>query len=413
MTRLTAETQHMVCWLPWLPLWEPVALGSVTFRPFKVNAPLDGCDDLLAQELRSRAERFMDIHAQAVKDMTIAVWNGDLTFPVLSDDAIKAVLKAARLLILAFHASNTYFPPPHGSYVNSSIFEVMIQKFVSGDEFTTVVARRRDGHSKDGGYELSEIRDQAPRAMHSCREASPDKEFLHALNAVTQLNAVTHETSDHHRRIANSLAWFALANTDSLSMPETNELVLLQWSIDHLLNSNGTNCAYQKSIMDRLDKFASQNADFSARPLGQMPKVGKKAFLKANQCPILRQWAFHHYSLRNDITHGNDWRSKEWRWSIREHCVFAAWLYPLLVKLILSEHGEYTLTDHDTGALSSVDAILASDNWSQDWQSAIVDEQKRLCTERGTQQTEQNPEFQAKWRKVLGEQEDEGQRSSE
>ncbi|MCK4626800.1 MAG: hypothetical protein KAV00_15925 [Phycisphaerae bacterium] len=362
MTRLTAETQHMVCWLPWLPLWESVALGSVTFWPFKVNVPLDGCDDLLARDLCSRAERFINIHAQPVKDMTIAVCNGDMTFPVLSDDAMGAVLNAARLLMLAFHAGNAYFSP-RGAYVNSAVFEVVIQRFIPEDEFTTVVTRRRDGYSKNGGYELSKIRDQAPRAMHSCRKASPDKGFLHALNAVA------HETSAHHRRIANSLAWFALANTDSFSMSETSELVLLQWSIDHLLNSNGSNCAYQKSIMDRLNKFASQTVDLSARPLGQMPKdVGS---LGASQCPILRQWAFQHYLLRNDITHGNNWRNKEWRWSIGEHCVFAAWLYPLLVKLILSEHSEYTLTGQDTAALRAIDTILASDDWNQGWQNAI------------------------------------------
>ena len=388
----------MVCWLPWLPLHETVTLGRIMFRPFRANSPLDGCDTKLSGQLSSLAGRFIDIHGQPVQKLAIAICDADMTFPVLEDDAIEAVLKAARLLMLAYHGGNMYFSRTGARYVNSSVFQVVVQKFVAGDEFTTVVTRRREGLSKDGGYERSEIREQSPRSVHSCHEGSCDKTFLDALSVVVD------GKREHHRRIANSLAWFALANTDSFAMPESNELVLLLWSIDHLLNTEGTNRAYQESIGEKLGKYASAKADSSRRPLGEMPRKDEDTKVPPNECLILKQWAFQHYLLRNNITHGNDWLSKEWRWNVREHCVFAAWLYPLLVKVILSEQDEYQFTYQDKGALAAIDTILASDDWQRDWQKAIEYQKKRLCIEQGTQQVlERHPELGTKLREALGE----------
>ena len=70
----------------------------------------------------------------------------------------------------------------HTQYTNSSSFELVVEKFVLGNEYVSVVGRRRDGRSVDGGYEYGEIARQAPQSVHLSRVLQSDDEFLKVLS---------------------------------------------------------------------------------------------------------------------------------------------------------------------------------------------------------------------------------------
>jgi len=368
-----ATKNHMVCWLPWFRIANSIKIGEITFIRYERGRAIPGCDDELARELSELAKRFIDIHGNSLQTMCIAVWRDNLTFPVLGHSEMRPVIEAANLLMLAYHAKNEYLTQG-GHYANASMFQLVMQKFEAGSKYTAVVTRGRDGPRSDLGFTRSEIKDQAPRAIRTCGSLrEPGTEFLEALDKVAGKKA------SHHRKILNSLFFFGLANTDDTNTRLDMEVVLLEWSIDHLLGPFSGNRNYQMGIMNSLRRYAKITVSHSTRLKGG---VSRKA--EEENWLLLQQWAYEHYLLRNNITHGEDWRSMQWRWDISEHCLFAAWVYPLLVKLVLMGHREYTLTTADEACLASIDAVLASPDWGSDWDRIIRENKWTIDSQRDT-----------------------------
>ncbi len=180
-----------------------------------------------------------------------------------------------------------------------------------------------------------------------------------------------------HRRIVDSLAYFMLANTDDNASTYAVEAVQLEWAIEHLLNPKSGQKGFAKKVTSVLGDMVRELASASKRANGRWT-----ASAEENSCLIIREWANEFYFLRNKITHGDDLALYEWRWGVWEHCVFAAWLYPLLVKLLLVENGDYELTDDDIASLHSVGKLLSTEKWTETWFGILNDEGRRLRTRR-------------------------------
>jgi len=337
-----------------------VTIGDVTFAGFGKGKSLPGCSPELQAELQQLMGRFVNIHGDPVGTLSIGLWQGDATCAPLTPEQVQNVFKAAQLLMLAYHSMNRYFCNSQ-SYVNSSLFTPVIQNFQPGSKFTAVVTRRRDGSQSDLGHEREKIKTQAPRAIRSCRHAARPADAL--LNAISRVYG---ETKEHHRKIVNSLFYFSGANTDELESFLSTEAVLLAWSIDRLLGPCWNRNQYADGVKNALDGYLTVEANQSPRPIGGEARKGEQ-----ENWLIIRQWAYEHYLLRNAVTHGHDVRSKQWRWDMFEHCAFAAWLYPLLVKLVLAAHDEYELTENDEARLHAADHIVSAQDWRENWQNVF------------------------------------------
>jgi len=363
---------HMVCWLPWLPISDVLTVGPVTFYPLSMKSGGDALgqtDPTLVAALQKLMPRFQNIRGKSVKKLTVALMAGRTDLPVLESVALQQVEHATNLLMLSFMASNRYFA--FSPYANTSMSQLVAQRFVKESEYTTIVSRRRDGTAQDGGYEHGEVIDQMPRAVHSCREATCDRGFLEAIS-----EAVV-PTTPMHRKLLLSLASFRLANSDDIQLDLLNELTLSEWAIEHFIGPcppGKGNEWYQETVHEFLKDYVSATADSSSRQENHAPMET----YPRTKWPLIRQWAWEHYRLRNDITHGNDWEAKQWRWQIAEHCLFAAWLYPLLVKLEFQREGKYRLTRHDKAALGSIDDLLADESWRQNWQQLLANKLLRI-----------------------------------
>jgi hypothetical protein len=263
--------------------------------------------------------------------------------------------------MLGSMASIRYFSHTH--YTNSSMFELVVDKFTIGSPYTTIVGRRRDGQFIDGGYTHGEIIHQEPRTTHLCQVFPDDLLFRKTLTSAVK------PTKVHHQKLMLSLGPYRLANTDDYQMADVNELVLSQWMIEHLIGPCAISRDFQDKLHGLLTKYVSTMADKSCRPDNDAPasKIPRDKWL------IIRQWAWELYELRNSITHGSDWHTKPWRWSIFEHCLFAAWIYPLLVKLIFEAEGDYSLNPYDKAALGAVDGLLVDRHWKDNWNQILAD----------------------------------------
>ena len=84
-----------------------------------------------------------------------------------------------------------------------------------------------------------------------------------------------------------------------------------------------------------------------------------------------KKWVEELYDVRSKVAHRGTTASREWGWSIHEHLVMAAHVFPLAVKLLLVQEGYYTLTDADIIWGRSVDPVVATVDppWENSWDS--------------------------------------------
>ena len=87
---------------------------------------------------------------------------------------------------------------------------------------------------------------------------------------------------------------------------------------------------------------------------------------------------------RSAVAHGSI-ASRTWGWSPFEHLVMAAFVFPLSVKLGLSQEGYYSLSLEDESRCQAVDGLLSLANWRgqagsmrSPWQDLIRKRKSRI-----------------------------------
>ena len=93
---------------------------------------------------------------------------------------------------------------------------------------------------------------------------------------------------------------------------------------------------------------------------------------KADRAAAQPKWCVHQkwieelYDMRSKVAHKGSSGSRSWGWTIFEHLVMAAYVFPLAVKLLLEREGHYALTDTDRVGCRVVDQLLASARWVEE-----------------------------------------------
>ena len=176
----------------------------------------------------------------------------------------------------------------------------------------------------------------------------------------SSLSTVAHRNDELSRKIIDSVFFFNSANSESQEVSAEQEVILSAIAHEMLLAGGAYRLA--KMVAEQPEEFASIPAKKSARAqnarwLEEDPR--KKPW------PLHKLWAYEFYQLRNCFSHGNDLAKKQWVWRPEEHLVMASFLYPLLVKVLLSREGKYTLSDNDQASLGATDKLLDTENWGE------------------------------------------------
>jgi hypothetical protein len=79
---------------------------------------------------------------------------------------------------------------------------------------------------------------------------------------------------------------------------------------------------------------------------------------------VHRKWIEELYQLRNESAHGGTTDTRDRGWSAFQHLVIAAFVFPLVVKLLLEREGFYELSTYDAVRCKAVDKLLAIDRWA-------------------------------------------------
>jgi len=390
-----------IAFFPWLYLKEPITLGTLTFLPFRDErgnfpAPLTDLADSLTIILRG----YVDMHGEPIDKCVVVTHSGRDPVWNLEDDDHNLVRRCALILALAAISKNAY-NTNIGCYANSTTFQFFRQRFTEPVEYIAFGVRRRDGSTTDAGYRHGEIKFTVPPQSKSLRETCIDAEFAVAIERAVAANSPT------ARRLIPALSFFSLANTDSDVMDQDAEVILFGSGFEQLLNAyNRTNL--NRATGNLLQPYASTTVEqaLAARP-GIVVEPEYAAAQRA--WPLHRKWAQELYDLRSTYAHGLDYAARTWGWAPIEHVVMAAFVFPLLVKLLLTSEGYYTLADDDDGMLAAIDKLLGTTRWAQRvpnknatfWQDVLFDTKhdralSRVIKEWIEEQKQKEPEVEGK-----------------
>ena len=381
--------QLSVVFLPFLRLGRGYKIAGVEFLPLRDNS---GAVPPVLESAVAPVDRilsgYVDRHGKPFTNCVVATvpgkdWN-------LTEDDFGLVEWAASLLFLASWASNEYFQRLGGPYLNSTHFRVVGQRFTGPlPTYIAISARRRDGHSMDGGYKHGKLTFSLPIhcSIRDC--ANVDEAFLQALDVADAGKAAT------IKRLRTALPFVQLANTDDDFMMELSEAILMGSAFEQLLRGKASAYKLSKKFGDLFKEFGSTRVSDvrQARPTIQVDASPDDclvwcAWKKMQQWIrprsitqridifltsrlqvahfnwwIHRKWIEELYDLRSKAVHQGRHTSSTWGWSAFEHLVMAAHVFPLTVKLLLVQNGHYQLSDEDRSRCLAVDKLLSSTKW--------------------------------------------------
>ena len=281
----------------------------------------------------------------------------------LSRDDSPAVMWGASLLFLVSWACNDYFPWYGGSYVNSTMFRIIGQAY-SGDMpvHIAIPARRRDGESLDGGYKHGEITFNVPVQCSIRAPAVFDEDFLAGLSAAVAAD------SEVTSLLRTTLPFVEVANTDDDFMTAHAEAILMASAYEQLLRGDAKKYKLGQRLADLFEEFGAVTVADAQKVRAGITIDNSDAERAAAQPKwwVHQKWIEELYDMRSKVAHKGSYGGRPWGWTLFEHLVMAAYVFPLVVKLLLEREGHYALTDTDRAGCCAVDQLLASARWVEE-----------------------------------------------
>jgi hypothetical protein len=351
---------HTIFFMPWVYTAKATDIGKVRLLPY-VRGSKPGTIGRITQTMfdavlgryAHKAYLPSDSMATSVQAATIVEWKDEEFGIELSDQEISERMSFVQLLVFCAVSNRTY--DALGRYCNSDGVAVFGQKFDAQRPLALSYGTRR----RDGGTNHMVSDDHVrPLFLRPSHVAEP----LIVEFDVSLFNALQNVHGDDLSSLLNdAVSLFNRANTDASEIPDSVELVMMRAAYETLLQSGFHTQDLKKRLVDH----------FSGELVNPAWEDGR--FTKAvweNRWPgkhlaqrPLEMWVEDFCAARNASAHGTTLTSqhKPLVWSIRNHLMFASWLFPFMVKKVLEHAGAYQLSDDERECRVQLENFFAYD----------------------------------------------------
>ncbi len=360
--------------MPWLQLDEAISFNHITLLPVGKTCGYSNLDNEVIRKIDFFCSSHKDIQGNCISDLTLII-NKDLEVPWnIPEEQFFEIAGYAKIIFFCGISTNKYYNQI-SSYTNSSLFNIVGQRFSSANpESVALTIRRRDGESIVGGYNFNQIFREAPPHYQIGDKVKID------LILLTSLLKAKEDGAEVFNLLVSTLNFVALANTDSYNMTPESELILMSSAYETIFQIDSGQKALQLSI-----KFEELFMPFSKETVDDAITAGRNIDLSAEKGSIaswslLKAWMYEFYKRRNYHIHSKKVHSN-WGWADFEYLLLSVYAYPLIIKLLLSKENFYSLTEDDTTACHALEKLMLAQNWHQVsdkgfqnvWQQIIYD----------------------------------------
>jgi len=359
------KIHYTVTFLPWLRLHSSVETNGVVFWNFPKESKKFDPTNQFKNQLRLIFRGYKDPTGKPLDTLTVVSLQNEPFKDLTSDDAT-FMTELVRLFAFSAMAENQYYRQG-GAYLNSTHFQHMHQRFQLNSKYVAPHARRRNGSIWHSGYKHGELKFSIPIQAWGFTDAKLNTKLLHALAKLLS------QKTSAAAAIRQTINWFFLGNSDSESVSEETEVILMGNAFETLFQVQKSQ-EKKFALMERLSKLF----------VGCLSKKTKKAGLDGTT--EMRSWKVlwmdEFYWLRNKIVHGGDIDYARMTWSHKEHLTIAAMTLQISIKLILSEEGSYSLSSDDKTCADCIDHFIAKGKLSE---SKLLNVRQKILFDRDAQ----------------------------
>jgi hypothetical protein len=292
----------------------------------------------LSTAYKKIAARYFERENYPVTQITIIKTKGSEILADAPESLIEDLHSLQQALTFS-HLSQRVFFHPGKPYCNTSHFEMYMHR--THEAGVVLQSRRRDGST--GAYlPLDFYAMYCPLQVASTDPLSPNVELANALFALIQ-----HPESEG---FVSAIDSFIDANTDSPQISERHESIHLYAAFERLFNignSDHKKCA--KKLIELLN--------IDAKPTDHYRHLtNRKRDDKLQQENTKGVWIKDLAIVRGQYAHGNN-GAPPTCWSLREHLLLGAFIFPLAIKAHLARSAEYNLTDEDKAYINLFDEL--------------------------------------------------------
>lgn len=321
----------MLAFFPWLANREAMSAGEFQLVPYKRSAEPEGAGTPLQAALDLVTSPYCLTPSRPVHRAVVITRNDRAISADINDDEITDYFVFSDLLAFAGLASRQYFGQ---EYCNRDCFRLIIQGFRPHSTSVAITSRRRDGSLTSVHTSGTLIVPKPPHVPYG--EPKFDKELLAALLEARDLPA--------WEAIYEAIVCFNLANSDSLDTSPETEAILMIAAFQRLLSCRGGEV---KELNEKLHEvFTTQTvrAPGLCGCKSSDPGVTER-FQRASR--VSEGWIRDFYALRGNLAHGKSADRYPSVWSVREHLLLSAFLFPLIARGVIAGHGMYVFSASD------------------------------------------------------------------
>lgn len=341
--------------LPWASIDEEIQIEGLRFIPYsRGESPLElrgiplATLDAVLESYGNQVVNSRQGTSLPIAEATLLLWDDEAT-DELSEDTIYARL--SQLNYVAFAAlSRRRFGQGIG-YCNADGYRAIAQRFVPDEPGGICLnTRRRDGHGSHYVTPTGIPVVIRPEHVDGFVGFDPDLDLLGALLRLPD--------GDLKLRIDESIDSFLRANTDSPSMNERSEMVLMLTAFETILESNHTKEELRRKISEHFQNDLPDPPVWSTGPLSRT--VWTRRWMSNANRP-LDAWSQDFSASRNAAAHRRQSRHSPAIWQSHNHLLFSSWLLPLMIKKYLADQGLYTLSFEDRASREMLEIFLVYD----------------------------------------------------
>lgn len=327
---------------PWSKFDKTYDYTNFSLLPIDLNK--QAAPELVAYwtDIQNIIKVYEDKSNRQVKDASILFLKNTSIATDFDEEKIVELFIYREIVALAALSKRTYFA--HWNYCSSDNLKLVVQRYQSPVTSPAVSTRRRDGDLLQG-FSPGLFKERCPTHVSPITNLPLDNDLIVALLKVYEIG------EEFWIDIYDSILNFNLANTDSSDFRPQIELVLVTSALERLFG-------LIQGKEDALTKEVTQLLNNAFPELKNLPenKVLKKDL--AGYKSIREAWVRDLFRLRNRYAHGRTQTKYDYSWSTQEHLLLLAYIYPLLLKLVLQAKGFYSLNDNDNRDIFTFDYLL-------------------------------------------------------
>ena len=353
--------------MPWCPINQTHHAGEISIIPFDRDGQSDDLDELTTCQIRAILSSYKNIEGHPVEQVALIKYGDKPILADLNEDEIEITRECVDLVCFSGLANREYFNQL-GTYCNTDCFILYGQRFGDNPSFMGLTSRRREGRNIDGRTS-AETTFTIPVHASVIGEVNLEEKLLSSL-----INYRNSSLNNDWSRWQNAISCFNQANTDNDTVRYQVEWVLLCSAFEHILTA-------KSEAKDVSQKFADIFMPDLPLPVGKAKRKSNK--WQNPDCHLRYEWIKEFYRIRGDFAHGKLKTRQPTTWEPLEHLVLATISFPLLVRVLLSKKGHYTLTNDDQAQMDAFEKIADEDflNPPPDQESSIDSWVGRLTRE--------------------------------